>query len=267
VVTYVANADNFKQKYSKLVSERQALDQKVEGLTTQMNEKGQQKDELEKSLNNQIAALKTKADDIAAKLNEAERQKAELIDKTNNFASVTKAFTETSEKQTKSLNDALEDAKQLKAAQIKLSKELDDTSTALLEKNAIISSLETEKRRLTEEKADLGTRLDKLLLAGGKTAMTSPVTQERGPVRAASSGTAPIGLKGLVNQVDLKNSMATISMGSADGVREGMKFHVTRGDQFICDILIIDVDADKAVGTLELVQQQPKVGDSASTNL
>jgi myosin heavy subunit len=267
VVTYVANADNFKQKYSKLVSERDALNQKAEGLTTQLNEKVQQKDELEKSLNNQIASLKTKTDDIASKLNEAERQKAELIEKTNNFASVTKAFSETSEKQTKSLNEALEDAKQLKAAQIKLGKELDETSTALMEKNAIISSLETEKRRLTEEKADLETRLDKLLQAGGKMSVASPVTPERGPVRSASSGTEPIGLKGLVKQVDLKNSMATISLGSADGVREGMKFHVTRGDQFICDILIIDVDTEKAVGTLELVQQQPKVGDNASTNL
>jgi hypothetical protein len=46
-----------------------------------------------------------------------------------------------------------------------------------------------------------------------------------------------------------------------------MKFHVTRGDAFICDILIVDVDVEKAVGVLELVQQQPKVGDNASTNL
>jgi hypothetical protein len=46
-----------------------------------------------------------------------------------------------------------------------------------------------------------------------------------------------------------------------------MKFHVTRGDEFICDILIIEVDTEKSVGVLELVQQLPKVGDNASTNL
>jgi len=67
--------------------------------------------------------------------------------------------------------------------------------------------------------------------------------------------------------VDLKNSMAGISLGSADGVKGGMKFHVTRGDQFLCDILIIDVDAEEAVGVLDLVQQQPRVGDKVSTNL
>ncbi len=41
----------------------------------------------------------------------------------------------------------------------------------------------------------------------------------------------------------------------------------TRGDEFICNILIIDVDAEEAVGVLELIQKQPKAGDNISTNL
>ena len=49
-----------------------------------------------------------------------------------------------------------------------------------------------------------------------------------------------------------------------------MKFHVTRGNDFICDILIIDVDAEEAAGIIELMevtQKQPKKGDKATTNL
>jgi hypothetical protein len=46
-----------------------------------------------------------------------------------------------------------------------------------------------------------------------------------------------------------------------------MRFHITRGDEFICDILVTDVDAEKAVGRLELILQQPKTGDNVSTNL
>ena len=45
-----------------------------------------------------------------------------------------------------------------------------------------------------------------------------------------------------------------------------MKFHVTRGDAFICDIIVLEVDAEEAVGFLELMQEQPQAGDSASTN-
>jgi cell shape-determining protein MreC len=268
VVTYVANADNFKQRYNKLTSDRDALNEKVESLTAQLNEKIQQKDDLEKSLNNQTAALKVKADELQTKLNTMERENKELVDKANTFASVTKAFTETNEKQTQTLNAALEDVKQLKADQIKLSKELDEASSALMEKNAIIESLEIEKRRLTEEKADVQTRLDRMLQAGGRMAAASePVTRERGPALAAQPATQPVALKGRVVEVDARNSLATLSIGSADGVKEGMNFHVTRGDDFICDIRIIDVDTDKAVGTLELIQQQPKIGDNASTKL
>jgi hypothetical protein len=74
-------------------------------------------------------------------------------------------------------------------------------------------------------------------------------------------------LKGLITAVDSKNKMVSISIGTADGVKEGMKFHVTRGDKFICDILIIDTDAENAVGAMELVQEQPRTGDTVTTNL
>jgi myosin heavy subunit len=267
VVTYVANADNYRQKYDKQHTEVGALEEKVDSLTKQLNEKTQQKD-LEKTLNNKIASMKMQTDELQAKLNIADREKAELVERTNNFASVTKAFSDTAEKQTQTLNSALDDVKQLKADQIKKAKELDETSAALAEKTAIIDSLNTEKRRLVEEKADLENRLDRLLRAGGKVAAaTSPVTPERGSVSAAQPGAEASAIKGRVMELDMKNSLATVSIGSADGVKQGMKFYVTRGDAFICDILITDVDTDKAVGSLELVQQPPKVGDNASTSL
>ena len=87
---------------------------------------------------------------------------------------------------------------------------------------------------------------------------------------ALSKVIAKKGLKGLVTAVDLKNKLASISTGTADGVKEGMKFQVTRGDKFICDIIIIDTDAEDAVGVLELLdfaKEQPKPGDTLTTNL
>jgi hypothetical protein len=61
--------------------------------------------------------------------------------------------------------------------------------------------------------------------------------------------------------------MASISIGSVDGVKENMKFHATRGDEFVCDILIISVEPETAVGVLELVQKQPQAGDIVTTDL
>jgi SMC interacting uncharacterized protein involved in chromosome segregation len=268
VVTYVATADNYKEKYAQLNSERSALEQEKESLNTQLKEKIQQKDDIEKSLNAQIATLKGQAYELNTKVKSLERSEKELVERTNSFAATAKDFQATTEKQAALLTTAQDEVKQLKAEQIKLSKELEQTSTAVVEKTALIESAEAEKRRLIEEKADLQNRLDKMLKSGGKApAAGVPVTQEKGFARPAQSAAESVNLKGLITQVDSKNSLATISIGSADGVKEGMKFHVTRGEEFICDVLIVDVDTDKAVGVLELVQQSPKVGDNASTNL
>ena len=46
-----------------------------------------------------------------------------------------------------------------------------------------------------------------------------------------------------------------------------MKFHVTRGDRFICDLLVTDVDVNKAAAIIELKNASPKIGDTASTEL
>ncbi|MGA2171405.1 MAG: hypothetical protein ABSG82_00120 [Sedimentisphaerales bacterium] len=268
VVTYVANAENYRQKYAKLNSDLDVAKKAADALKGQLNEKIQQKDDLEKTLSNQVASMKTKADELQANLSNVEREKAELLERVNNWASITKDFSETTEKQTQTLNTALEEVRELKAEQIKISKELEQTSSTLVEKMAMMESAEADRRRLTEEKKEVEDRLDKLLRAGGKVvAAEAPVTQEKDAASAVQPAVVPIALKCLVSEIDAKNSMATISIGNADGVKEGMKFHVTRGDEFICDILIIEVDTEKSVGVLELVQQLPKVGDNASTNL
>ncbi len=268
VVTYVANADNFRQKYTGLKADRDGLSRKVDSLNRQLEEKIAGKDELEKRLNEEIASLKRAAGDLQTSLKTAEREKAKLEEKVNSWVSVVESFSATAEDKQLLLNKTLDDLNTLKEEQIKEQKKLAEANTALVERMAIIETLETGKRRLIEEKSDLQNRLDQLLQSSGKVAaVTAPVTPARAIARPAGPLTEDIALKGLVSGVDLKNSWASVSIGSADGVKQGMRFHVTRGSEFICDILIIDVDTDKALGVLELVQQAPRVGDNISTNL
>ncbi len=267
VVAYVANADSFKQKYEGQRNTLNALEQEKESLKKQLNEKIQQKDDLEKSLNAKIAEAKAEADDYKAKLNNVERERTELLTKATSMEAVVKDFSDTTKKQTETLNAALEEVKLLKQDEIKLKQELEQTSAALIEKTAIIDSLEAEKRRLIEEKADIQTRLDKMQMGGRAVAGIQAVTPERGYATAVGTPIEQTNLKCRVEEIDARNSMATVSIGSADGVKEGMTFHVTRGDAFICDILITDVDTEKAVGVLQLIQQQPRIGDTAATNL
>jgi hypothetical protein len=133
---------------------------------------------------------------------------------------------------------------------------------------AIIAAQNQRLMRLTEEKTDIQGKLEQYLHQYGKMAgPTRPATQVSGTARQARPIMQDIGLKGLVTGVDIPNSLAEISVGMADGVKKEMTFKVTRGDKFVCNILVVDVDAEKAVGDLQLVQLPPRLGDKVSTNL
>jgi cell shape-determining protein MreC len=268
VVTYVANTDDYKRQYNDLRADRDSLSRKAKDLTKQVNEKIDQKKQLEDRLNKEIASLKAEMSRLQGELSAAEREKSVLLQKVNNWASITKDFSETTDKQGRLLKNTLDELKEAQAERIKERKELNETTTALVEKMAVIEALEAENKRVLEEKTELQSRLDRFLQPVGKVAAAPvPVTRRKAAARPIGPVVRDIDLRGLVTAVDFKNSMASISIGTADGVKEGMKFHVTRGDEFLCDILIIDVDTEEAVGILELVQQQPRVGDNVSTNL
>lgn len=268
VVTYVANADNYRQKYDDLKTDKDSLSKKVEDLTKQVNENIEQKKQVENKLSSEITSLKAEKGELQTNFDNAEREKAALLQKVNSWTSITKDFYQTNDKQGQLLKNTLDELNKVQTEQVSQRKELDETTKALEEKMAIIETLQAENKRIQEEKTELQNRLDKFLQPIGKTAAAAvPVTPREEAARPATTEARDIALQGLVTAVDLKNSMATISIGTADGVKEGMRFHVTRGNEFLCDILIVDADIKEAVGVLELVQQQPNVGDTVSTNL
>ena len=268
VVTYVANADNFKEQNEVLRTKLNAANENEKSSKKQLKENIAKSQRLETKLNNEIASLNIKFSKVENDLKDAEREKATLLAKVESWVSITENLTKTTDDQGQFLKNTLNELSEVKTEQIKQEKELKETTATLIEKMAIIATLEEEKKHLLEEKIGLRRQLDQHLQQFGKLAAPPAlVTPKKGKARPAAPPSRDIELKGLVAAVDLKNSLASISLGKADNVKEGMKFYVTRGDEFICEILIIDIDAEEAVGVLERVQQQPRVGDNVSTNL
>ncbi len=270
VVTYVANADNYRQMYNKLKVQYDAAvknkDQAVKNFNDIKDEMAGQKMEL----GDEIAALDRKKTELETDLSEAIRRADEKDLLASKWEDLTTEFTSTNERQRQWLENTLAKLKAIEVEQIKGDKELKETTAALIEKMTIIGTLEKQSKLLLEEKTYLQNELDKLLRQSGRAvAPPEPVTAIKEKAQVAPP-TVDIGLKGLITKVDLENSLAEISIGAASGVKANMKFHVTRADKFICDIVILDVEPEKAVGTLELMevtQEQPKAGDNVSTNL
>ena len=173
---------------------------------------------------------------------------------------------------TVALNDDLRKTAELKvtellAEQTSNTKKIKDLTDEVVNLNALISDLQTTNKQLVEEKTKLQNDIDKYLqVAGLKSISPGAVT--------ASSGTAQltaavknIDLEGVIMEVKPQDSLVSISIGSAHGVKGNMRFHVIRNNEFICDVVVSKVDADQSSGYLDLVtNKMPKAGDIIKTN-
>jgi hypothetical protein len=270
VVTYVSNAENYRQMYNNLRNAKLAAEENEKNAKKQLNEAIEEAGKREQSLKEEINSLKIQVEKLQTALTDAQRKASEAVAQENIWRDINTKFLATNDELRKLLEDKLAQLKEVDARRIQGDKELKETTATLIEKMTIIDSLQKQTKMLLEEKTELQNELGKYLQPSGQTvALPEPVTQLKETARVAVP-TVDIGLNGLITTVDLDNSLAQISIGAANGVKQNMKFHVTRADKFICDIVILDVEPEKAIGVLELMdvtKEQPKVGDNVSTNL
>ena len=166
----------------------------------------------------------------------------------------------------KMLKDAQIKVTELEALKTNNNKKINELTAAILDKDTILTQNEAEIKRLTEVNTQLQNQLDQYLLKIGKRAPTpGTITPMPGPVEVAPAKN--LDLAGVISEVKPSDSLASISKGSADGVKQGMIFHVIRNDKFICDIVIFSTDADQASGYFDLVGEDiPRAGDIVKTN-
>ena len=270
VVTYVAGAGEYKQKADDLTRRYQASKEAEDNANAQFNELKAKTDEEKLALGKQMAALQEQINSVRADLKKTEIDRDDARRREDSWEAASKDFAKTVEVNNQLRAEAETNLKNVTADLIKEQAEHKQTSTALLEKMTVISVLEDKARQLLEEKTELQSRLDKMLQGYGKlVTQPVPVTGVQEGARIAPPA-ADINLKGLITSVNLPDKLAEISIGEADGVKKGMRFHATRGDTFICDVVILDVEPSKSVGWLEMLKEGdnlPKTSDEVRTNL
>ena len=219
--------------------------------------------ELEQQLQRELQTLEADKNQLSSDLRNAERLAQKAQADADSWKGVMTGFEQSVRNLQASLSQTQAQLDLARTNGIKDQKELNQITSDLYEKIVQLQSLEAERRRLLEQKKEL----EKRVATGGfSTTEVIPVTLQQN--RTASPATiAPAGtdVKGLV--VEVQQNLITLSIGSADGVKENMVFHITRGDRFLCDVIITNVDINRCAGVLDLVQQTPQVGDTASTQL
>jgi hypothetical protein len=278
VVTYVANSGDQRRIAKDNESKYLAARRTEENAKKELQDEKDRAEREKEQLGAQITSLGAKVTEFMAQLEQARTENAGLVQRVAAMTATVEMANKTAQEQTALFKAAHEEIEGLRADQSNRGKELDETNLALTDRMSISAQLEEKVRRLTEENQELQARLNQYLQQYGRMA-TRPATTvmprstavqpvpATTPLAAPAPQTRPIGLSGRITEVDLKNRMAAISLGSAAGVRQDMKFYIIRGDQFVANLLILDVAPDKAVGILDLARQEPQVGDTVTTNL
>ncbi len=269
VVTYVANAENQRERADGLDRNYRSAKSLQEDAQNDLAEAQDAAADARRELEAKMNELQVAFSDLQANFDAVKRENAQLVQRVTDMGATVEQANALQASQMQQAQAAQQDVVALRSDQTRLDTELKETNQMLIEKMAVVAQLEAKNKQLLESNQELETQLNQYLRQSGRAAATpQPVTPTRAIVQPAAPTTAKdIGLNGRVTAVDMKNALAEISIGAAAGVKPDMNFHVIRGQQFVCDILILDVDADKAVGILKRVQGAPQRGDVCATNL
>ncbi|MFH1614908.1 MAG: hypothetical protein ABIG61_07480 [Planctomycetota bacterium] len=266
VVTYVGTANNYKAAYEDLNITAEALRQNIASLKEQLNEQAAAAEQMSSILKKRAQACDIENDQLQVELANKERANSVLTERINSWSGEVMAFRQIIANMEDNLKQTRIALDKGRIEQIEGRQRLNEIASQLTEKLVQLDALEAERRRLLEKNASLEEQITGVrTVQQPDMAPPQPVTPSRETVTAAPPVTAEVELQGIVTEVDLRNSLVTISLGTADGVKPGMTFHVTRGDEFICDIIISDVDTETSAGTMGITAGDPQVDDKVST--
>ncbi|MCE5185744.1 MAG: HlyD family secretion protein [Planctomycetaceae bacterium] len=262
IVTFVGNTNNYKAGLENEKHTTSVLQADNATKTELFNAQVKKTEELQKKYDTDLQAIEGERNNLMADLRTAQRLAQQYQAQSDSWKGVLGGFEQSVRNLQASLSQTQQQLDQARAQGIKDQKDLNQITADLYEKIVQVQSMEAERRRLLEQK----TELEKQIASSPtRTAAVQPVTPLRGAAVPAQPSGAGMDIKGLVVGVD--RNMATLSVGSADGVKEGTVLHVTRGDRFLCDVVVTNVDINQSAGVLELVQQAPQSGDTVSTQL
>jgi len=266
IVTFVGSTQNYKAGNDDLMSRNRELQAVAADFHQRTEAKNFQMEEHEKQYAVRILQLEGELQNLTVDKRTAETQRDEYEAKVAAWGGTVAGFETT----IKNLNATLElsksELKDLRTKNIKGDAKLNELDMQLYEKIVLMEQLEADLRNIREQKQSIEDRLNGL--AGREvdvskdTVTVAPGIARPAPTVFAASGSP---LKGLITEVS--ESLVSIGLGSSDGVRPGMVFYAIRGDMFICNVKVTDVDVNKSAGVLQLKTAQPKVGDSVSTEL
>jgi hypothetical protein len=266
MVIFVASTNYSSESVDALNLEIEAFELETASYDQRFREKTVQMEQAEKVYQKRIQELQSQLDTVVVDKRSAETERDDLQIKVNTMASAMANFESTISIGSDTLKLTQTELTKAQSDQTKLRAQLNTSETDQFEMQVKIQTLNAMVKNLSEAKKIYEDQI-LALSNGGAVSSGEPVTRVPDFAMAATAAPTSVALKGTVTEISANLDLVAISLGSADGVTKKTIFFVTRGDQFICNLKITNVDTDKSAGVIELPKHQPKVGDTVSNRL
>lgn len=199
----------------------------------------------------QMADLRQQGVDLQDELAQVTRQRDQLALSEDDFAKSARLLTaqmaittEHNEKLNTARERALAQERELRIRNLQL-------ADAMKEANAKIVVLNQQLRQKVEELAFFRQENERLRAMTGVGMAEAPLTAAPTPAAEPVTPVTAAPIRGTVTRVE--GPLATIDVGSAAGIREGMRMVVLRDNAYVCDLEITDaVNPTEAVGRVLL---------------
>jgi len=139
-----------------------------------------------------------------------------------------------------------------------------DLNDRVNEQTAKIAVMFEQKRQYEQQLNILKTENEKLARSAGRPAGASVLEAPSGVAMSNVTPLTPISPTDVRGKVlEVSGNLVTISVGTADGVKEGMIFLITRGDQYVGDLKISTVSPNQSAGRVVRTKEDlvPAKGD------
>ena len=137
-----------------------------------------------------------------------------------------------------------------------------DLNDRVNEQTTRIAVLFEQKRQYEQQLSILKTENEKLARTAGRPAGASVLEAPSGVAMSNVTPLTPISPTPVRGKIlEISGNLVTISVGSADGVKEGMVFMITRGDQYVGDLKISTVNPNQSAGRMVRTTLAPAQGD------
>ncbi len=247
-VAYSTNAREIRSTYQDLRLAQQALQQELNAERTDFQAQLSERESRIDALREQLAdlrgekeALERDNSRLLARVKEAETQAISIQSKVDQLAATNQTQTNLIDVMYGEVSKLRESELRSTQVEIELADRVSDIAAQLEVAREMNRALQEQLADLQEEGGAVASR------EADSFAATRPIRAQVTNIRQDTSG----------------QMLASIDAGSADRIRPGMELSVTRGNEFVGKLRVVDVDLNNAAGVVDTLNRstEVRVGD------